>query len=600
MLEPYKLVIINIVLCFILLCGILIYLFIYPKKKINLLVLLIIISLLPLVSMLRAGTYQSGDLSTHALWTTSFFKILFTEHIIPRWAPEFYAGYGDPFFLFAYFLPYLIASIFHFIGFSFLASVKLLLAFSFIFSGIFMYIFVKDELGERAGFISGIFYLFAPFHLVNMHFQVTVAMTLSYVFPPLILFLTKKIIISPKPKWFIFFSISEVLLILSHQVISLSFFPITILYALFLVKDKNKKINRLFKFFTSLIFGLMLSMFYWLPIISESKFTQLILLKKESLLFPSISQLLYSPWRYGLLFQGHKGELSYIIGYTQIFVILLSLYLFINNKYDKKIKKIFLFFITITITLIFLILPISYPLWFIIPLIKFFQFSTRLLIPLSLSIAVLAGIVINTLNKKWFFILLCSMTVMYTILNWGNRTTIPGINDKVLIAENTPWPNISSTYGAGPESPIWINLNKNISRQKRIDDISIISGTARIKQTIRTSTNHEYIIDVKSNSVKLKENTFYFPGWVLSVDNKVKNIDYQTKENMGIITFVLNKGMHDVRLEFKNTPIRNFSDTISILSAIILIIFIMKNFLFSKIYPVLPRIKASKKKRPKR
>ena len=574
MLDPYKMVFINIILSLIVLIGIIIYRFIYPKKKINLLVLLIIISLLPLFSMLRAGTYQSGDLSAHVLWTMSFSKILLTEHIIPKWTPEFYAGFGDPYFSFAYFLPYLLGSIFHFIGFSFLASLKLLMGISFILSGVFMYIFVKDDLGEKAAFTAGIFYLFAPFHLVNMHFQVTIAMTLSYMFLPINLFLTKKIILNPKSKWLISFSISETLFILSHQVTSLIFLPINILYALYLVKDKNQRVNKLLKFFTSLFFGLLLSAFYWLPILIESKYTQGAL-GKHDILFPSVIDLIFSPWRYGLLFQGPVGELSYIIGYTQIFVIILSLYLFFKKRFDKKTKNLFLFFIFITTILLFFILPISKPLWYTLPLLKSIQFSTRLLVPLSFSIAVLAGIIVLTINKKWFFILLCSITILYTILNWGNRTTIPEINDSILTKEFKIWPSLK-TVKLEPASPLWANLNTNIYTNNRTKDIEVLSGDASIKQTFRNSIRHEYIINVRSKNALLKENTFYFPGWILKINDTTSTIDYQSKDNIGIITFKLNKGVNKIELLFVDTPIRKIANFISLISLLTLITYSIK------------------------
>ncbi len=579
MLEPYKLVAVNTIFCFILLAGVLIYRFVYPKKKINLLMLLILISLLPLLSMLRAGTYQSGDLSLHAVRTMSFFKILFHEHIIPRWAPEFYAGYGDPYFMFSYFLPYFIGSLFHLVGFSFLASLKLLMAVSYILSGIFMYFFIKDELGEKAGFTAAIFYLFSPFHLVNMHFQVTIAQTLSYLFLPLCLYLTKKIISSPRSSLLIILSIVEALFIMSHQVISMIFLPIMISYALFLFRSNIKvpAIN-LAKYSVSILIGLMLSSFYWLPIVSESQFTAQAL-NKQFIIFPSIVDLLYSPWRSGFLFQGHMGELSYVIGYTQIFVVIFSLFLFFRKSYDKRTRKMFLFFTCVLAILLFFILSLSKPLWYSLPFLKFFQFSARLLVPLSLCISVLSAIVVRVVKIKAFFIILCSITVLYTILNWGNRTTIPSINDATLIKENKTWPPLGPSVGLEPSSPIWSNLNKNISMKKRTADIEILYGNAEIKLLSRTSTSHMYVADVKSEYARIKENTFYFPEWILKIDGNQKNIEYKSQDHMGIITFELKKGTHKIEVSFVDSKITKFSNFLSLTTAALLVIYFIKTHL---------------------
>lgn len=576
MLEHYKLVVVSIISCLTLLVGVLIYRFVYPRKKINLLTLLILISLLPLLSMLRSGTYQSGDLSLHTVRTMSFFKILFQEHIIPRWAPEFYAGYGDPYFMFSYFLPYFIGSLFHFIGFSFLASLKLLMAVSYILSGIFMYFFIKDELGEKSGFTAAIFYLFFPFHLVNMHFQVTIAQTLSYLFLPLCLYLTKRVISDPRPSLIIILSIAEALFIMSHQVISIIFFPIMISYALFLFRYNIKvPVINLVKYFASILISLMLSSFYWVPIVLESQFTAQAL-NKQFIIFPSVIDLLYSPWRGGFLFQGHMGELSYIIGYTQIFVVILSLFLFFRKSYDKKTRKIFLFFIFLLAILLFFILSLSKSLWYSFPFFKFFQFSTRLLVPLSLCISVLSAIVVRVVKIKVFFIILCSVTVLYTILNWGNRTTIPSINDATLTRENKTWPPLGPSVGLEPSSPIWSNLNKNILVKKRTADIEILYGNAEIRPLSRTSTNHIYVADVKSEYARIKENTFYFPGWILKIDGNQKNIEYKSQDHMGIITFELRKGTHKIEVSFVDSKITKFFNFLSLTTAALLLIYFLK------------------------
>ena len=575
----YKLVVVNIIASLCLLGGVLFYKFIYPKKKINLLALLILISLLPLLSMLRTGTYQSGDLSLHAIRTMSFYKILFSEHIIPFWTPEFYGGYGDPYFGFAYFLPYFIGSVFHFIGISFLASLKLLMAISFVLSGIFMYLFVKNEMGEKAAFTAGIFYLFFPYHLINMHFQVTIAQTLSYLFLPLNLYLTRKIFVTHgNSKWLISLSFSEMLLILSHQVISLSFLPINIIYAFYLTnKLKAQKIVFL-KYLASICMGVILSAFYWLPIVFNSHLTQQSNLK-NSILFPSLPGLIFSPWRYGLLFQGPKGELSYLIGYTQLIVLIVSIVLFFRKKIDKKFRSIFTLFYLISLVLLFFISPFSKPLWYIIPFLNLFQFSTRLLVPLSVCISIIAGILVISVKKQWFFILLCSSTVLYTILNWGNRTTIPTINDKVLMIENKTWPSFDKGVGLEPSSPIWANLNKELQSKKRPGNIIPLTGNVSIKQLTRTSIEHKYLINVKSYSSEIRENTLYFPGWTLTVDGSIEKINYLENNNKGLIIFKLSKGIHKVDVVFIKTQIRKISDLISLLGIFFLFLFTFINLI---------------------
>jgi 4-amino-4-deoxy-L-arabinose transferase-like glycosyltransferase len=204
----------------------------------------------------------------------SFYNLLINHHLIPRWTPEFNAGFGDPHFLFAYFLPYFIGSIFHLIGFSFLMSIKLLLAFSFVFSGITMYFWVKEELGKKSGFVAAIFYLFMPYHLVDMHFRVTIAENLSFVFLPFILLSIKKIVENDNKRWFIILSISVAFLILSHQSVSVMFLPIILFYSVFVwLRKNNKTIKNLTYCFLSIFFGfLIFGIRGWILWVRNTKF----------------------------------------------------------------------------------------------------------------------------------------------------------------------------------------------------------------------------------------------------------------------------------------------------------------------------------------
>src|SRR5258706_7824654 len=164
--DPYLMVFISGISFVILLLGILFYRFIFPKKKINLLVLLILISILPLISMLRPGDYESGDFNIHVYRIMSFYDSLSEGNIMPSWSEERNATYGNPLFLFNYPLPYYIVSFFHFLGFSFVTSMKILLGATFFFSGIFMYLAMKKIVkNELAAFTAAVFYLFNPYHL---------------------------------------------------------------------------------------------------------------------------------------------------------------------------------------------------------------------------------------------------------------------------------------------------------------------------------------------------------------------------------------------------------------------------------------------------
>src|SRR3989338_7386795 len=149
MTDPYKMILVSFASSILLLIGIIIYRYVYPKRDINLFALLILISILPLISILRKGTYESGDLNIHVGFAASFFESLRDGNFIPRWSSQIIYGYGYPLFLFTYPVPYYLASLFHVFGFTFINSFKIILALSFLSSGAAMYLFIKEELKNR-------------------------------------------------------------------------------------------------------------------------------------------------------------------------------------------------------------------------------------------------------------------------------------------------------------------------------------------------------------------------------------------------------------------------------------------------------------------
>lgn len=559
---------INSVASISLLLGLIIYKFVYPKKRINLLFLLILISLLPLISIFRKGTYESGDLTIHTGFAISFYESLKDGNFIPRWSSQIIYGYGYPLFIFVYPLPYYLVALLHFLGFNFINSLKIVLASSFIVSGITMYLFVKEELENKySAFVATLIYLFSPYHLVDLHFRVALGEVISFAILPLCFLTVKKLSNKMSFSWFLFSSISFSLLILSHQAISLISFPFIIIYCLYLwIIENRKKIKYLLIYILSLVIGLLLSSFYWIPVVLESKYINL--LSTGIISFVQLNQLIYSSWKWGFLFQGPKGELSFIVGYTQWFIIILSIILFLKGRIILKEKRIYLIAIISVFILFIMIQPFSSPIWMTIPLLRGFQFSYRLLLLVSFFTSLIAGVVIKNITSKWFFLGLCLLTISTTILNWGNRKTLPQLNDLTIQYE---FPNNMTKVGEG--TTIWVNSNKFKSDQRTVPHIDIVQGKADILELYRNSVKHEYLINVLSENASIKENTLYFPNWIVKVDNKPHSFNYTSPIYPGIITFNLNKGVYRVEVNFTDTKIRTFSNSLSLFSCVAISIF---------------------------
>ena len=576
MLDPYKMVYINIIASALVLTGTLVFKYIYPKKKINLFALLLIISILPIISILRAGAYESGDFNIHVRRAIEFYSLFAQGNLMPTWAGDLNATYGYPLFAFNYTLPYYIISLFHYLGFSFIESLKLFLASNFIFSGIFMYLFSKNFFkNSLAAFCASIFYLFTPYHLISLHFKVTIGEILAYTFIPLVFYFTNKFLADKKFINLLLSGFSLGLVILSHIFVGLFLIPAISLYVIFETKSFFK--GALYSLGIILV-SLLTSMYQWTtPLIYRPyMFTTAYPTDPiKNFYFPNIIDLVYSPWRFGLLFQGPKGELSFLLGYAQLLVFILAVVLILKKLISKKHREMLIMWTLLFSLTVFLITPYSIFIWKYLPIINQAG-SQRLLIIVAIYTSLFAGYVSLNLKKKEFLIyVLVILTIGTTILNWGQRRVISTINDNVLkrdISLGTRWGD-THFYAL----PKWVNPKQPWFADVPKYHLEILQGKAAIINTYRSSTKHVYDIKAQTN-INLKENTLYFPGWTATSNNKFVNIK---PDKTGVINLSLPRGRYLLTLSYEDLPMFAISKIISLISVLLIflycVFYILKN-----------------------
>ena len=491
MIDPYRMVVVNIISSLLLFGGILFYKFIYPKKRINLFFLLILISFLPVISIFRTGAYESGDFNIHIYRMMSFYDSLKEGILIPSWAAELNATYGNPLFIFNYSLPYYLISLFHFLGISFITSYKIYLATVFLLSGTFMYFWIKELTNkELAAFTASIFYLFNPYHLIDVHFRATLGESTIFALTPLLFFLLTKYLINKKLFFLISTSMVTGLLLLAHPLVGAVILAIVALY-IFLTTTFNLKKKNIFLSLSALFTGVISSTYVWISFILYSSYT--FPNPTRDLTLAPFYQLFYAPWRYGFLFQGPKGELALFIGYSQLFVVIIAMLLLIKKIFPKKIISKNIFWLFVFFSLVFLMSPLSKVIWDPFPIFWMLLPFGRLLLPTAIATSVIAGHLASSLSKtkgeRYFVYILLVITIGSTILNWGHRRVIPEIGDAQL-RQNVWISTVTESTTAYFLNNKWADINNFWFSEIPKKHLEIIEGDASVKELRRTSIKH--------------------------------------------------------------------------------------------------------------
>ncbi|MBK9052010.1 MAG: hypothetical protein IPL78_14205 [Chloroflexi bacterium] len=238
-------------------------------------------------------------------------------------------------------------------------------------------------------------------------------------------------------------------------------------------------------------------------------------------------------------------------------------------------------FLLAFVLLCFFTLPISRPLWEIIPQAHIMQFPWRLVGPASLLLALLVA-PLPTLLRRWlrpvqprlWLIGLLVVAIYLFALPWtfaaaNTPPTSPTVRDLPGYEATSGQLGTTSTGEFLPRTVQSLpptdslqaayDTNPIINRLGPLPDgVTLLEQTASVMDAAATVT--------ATQATTLTFNFFHFPGWQASLDGQPTPITPSTPH--GLITISLPPGQHTVAVHFGSTPIRTTGIILSFLSLI--------------------------------
>ena len=425
---------------------------------------LAIFILFSLVSVAGKGLFQYSVFQTHDLKhhiSRSFDAVLAISegHFPLRWAGTMNYECGLPLFNFYYpLLYYLVVGINFFAG-SLLFSLKIVSFLSFLTGTLFFYLWMKEETDDIWASLAGaVLYLYAPYRFLLIYVRGSPEY-LSYAILPIVLLFFAKAFKEKSDLKFIFnvflAAVFGGLLAISHNIVSLFLMPIILLYLIIkFIQNKKMGIKRTLLIIFSYISAFGLGAFFIFPALLEEKFTKIsIPIFNYQHHFPTLTQVIRSKWGYGDSAIGESLDaMSFQLGYAHWIVLaIVALWLLyslakviILRKSDVK-KFLFeniyiLMFFFLSLTFLFLVLPISLPVWDKIKLLQAIQFSWRLLGICVFTISAVFVFLAAKIKTKFLYWFLITTTALIAVI--GNRNHI------------LPQPILEN------DLPLYVNLDK--------------------------------------------------------------------------------------------------------------------------------------------
>ncbi len=495
----------------------------------------------------------------------------FRDGQIPcRWVPDMGAGFGYPLYNFYSVFPYFLGMFFRLLNFSYVNIVKILFALSLVLASVFMYLLAKEFFGRLGALVAAVFLAYAPYHAVDIYVRGALAESWAIAFFPLIFLAIYRFIKEEKPGWFILSVLSLSGLCLSHNGMTLLFFPLAFLWAVYWLLYQ-RKFKIIFRIILLFIWSLAISSFFLLPAFGER-----LLVNINSMVsdyynfrhhFVSLNQLFISRfWGYGASFLGTGDEMSFQLGWLHWGAVAVSALLAVKLFFNRKRRGSGVIFLMGAIWLfsVFMTHAKSVLIWEAFPLLAFLQFPWRILGISMFAASFLSGSLVSLAKpnlKIPLAVLFFGLVVGLNIGYFRPSKTYPLENDQYLLTgENWRQQSMGALLDYLPKDV------KEIPKELAPATAWAVGGKARITEFSKRSDFWRFTIEVAENKPALvMVPVFNFPGWEVFIDQNKTEIS--SDNSQGLISLSVPPGKHTVVGWFRNTPGRSLANLITLISS---------------------------------
>lgn len=364
--------------------------------------------------LLRPGYFWDAHDAKNSLYFLFEFDKSIRDGILwPRWGPDWAFGYGYPFWNIYGPLAYYVGEAIHLLGFDLIDALKITFALSVFGSALSMYLFVGRLMGEAAGLIAGLVYVYAPYHLFDIYVRAALAESFAFVFVPLVLWGFYELAVRPRLTAVIGAAAAYAALILTSNVLLVLMTPLVGLLVIWLavghLKDERPtsdgaqrgvatRLRLLLRMLAApaagLALGLGLMAIFLLPALFERNYVRLdqwfggrYTFGRDFVYFFQ----LFSPcWGFGASVAGPDDQVGFQLGLAPLVLFALS-FVAAPRLASTQARRVLRFFQVATLLAAFLMTPASAWVWYSLPVLQAVQFPWRLGVITTTCLAISAG-----------------------------------------------------------------------------------------------------------------------------------------------------------------------------------------------------------------
>ena len=515
--------------------------------------------------------FTSHDGPAHISRLAQYITLLGDGQFPPRWSATLNGKLGYPLFVYSYHIPYLAGSLFYQLGAKLFQSVELVLGLSYVVSGI------------------GMYFLLAPYRFSLIFVRAAIGEATAIAFLPFILWAVTKYARTKGRKFLTLAAVFIAGAITSHSLFMVMYLPIIALFTFILLLPDLKHLKTgLWRMGLIIGLGMMLSAFYWAPLVWERKYIQFdaVYTKQAQNHLVTWEQLWHSPWGYGFSFpDSHQDDMSFQIGLAQLLAVGLGTLILWGRRHkqdhERWVMTVSLLIFTFSVVTM-VETPIVRWVWENVGVIQVIDFPWRFLGMVTFAAAIIAAYTTSKLKPAPI-----AAIILITAALVANRNHMR-INLPDKIAEDKVWIDTGTTAYANEYKPIWQAAPQKVDPILQIES----EGPSTNWQLLRFRSNEiEFWTNFPEPQI-VQINSLYFPGWQayrkewskwipLTLGGEWRIVTAEAykgrlDKNIGVMEITAQPGEQVYKLTFSETPLRQAADILSLAALVGLLVWVRR------------------------
>lgn len=508
------------------------------------------------------GIPNGHDLPQHFQFANAYYDSLIGGDGFPSWSARENFGYGSIGIRFYPPLSYYVLALFRVVSGNWFDAAWLAFAFWMILGCAGVYFWSRSWLSPKFSMIAAVFYAVVPYHLNQLYISFIYADFAGAGILPFCFAFQTRLFQREKNSDILGLAFFYALLILTHLPSAIIGSICLAVYGLLLLQKKNA-VRQIVRSTSAASLGLAASAYYWMAMVSEMSFLNHATEKYQSGHYYFANG--FFPTFFSAPHNNNENLIitDFIISFGLLFLATAAVYIFYRRTQTAEKSEASLIYKTVLplgLFAVFMVTPLSYPIWKIVTPLQKIQFPLRFMSVIMICGVIVTAAAVHFLVKGELF---KKRSWLYaSILFVATLSVI----DAVFIFDPGAFVPIE-------RSKFESDLRELPDRQNYVFWWSVWSKEAalEIKEKVLTENREVTIADWKPEQrnftieagtpVNARIATFYYPHWKAEINGK--NVTVERDEN-GAMLIPLPAEKSIVNLHFQEPPIIKTATIISL------------------------------------